>query len=1270
MRGTPSTPSSADAANHASAEALDINAERGAGGDAARVPADATPLSADAAEQEAAPALDIDRGREAGAARIAAIADAASGAAAAQTAQELAAVLRRACAAAFLCSGFRFATFDAAADSLRYHAAFPALAAGNDEMGWRAVRERRPQAVQSRDGAPAVLSAPALADGEPLGVLVVTGAAEFGAEDARVLEALAAIAGSALARLRMVDEHTAAMIALQANEDLELRVEERTRELAHANDALAAEVQQHRAAREELLQRTLELEVVFRALPDLYFRLADDGRILSYRAGAENGLYVPPEVFLNRRMQDVLPADVGEKFDAAAERVRATGQGTSIEYTLDLPDGERGAFEARIVPLVPGELAAVVRDITAAKQAEAALRASEESYRGLFDHLTELVYILDLEGRFVNVNEAVLRAYGYTREELLGQTPAILADEKVDLADTMERIGRAVNGEPQRFEWWARRKDGSVFPKEVSLARSTYFGQDAVIAVGRDITERVEAEQALRAREEHFRRLIEHASDLVSIIGADGTILYESEAVERMYGYTVEEGIGTSAWERVHPDDHAHVAAALAGVASNPGMTGSAEFRYRARSGEWRFVEAVGKTLTDNVADGIVINTRDVTARRQAEEALRESEERYRALIENGHDIIVILDPETGIIRYQSPSMERILGYAPGDLANRSVFELVHPDDLPGGLAAIAGSVANPGITRSAEYRFLHKDGTWRRLETFGRTFSPDSAEQGLVFNTRDITDRKEAEDALRRSESHFRRLIENSQDTICIVAATGAMTYMSPSSLAMLGYPPEALVGQSAFDFIHPDDAPQVASEIGKVFATPGYTGHVEYRFRHADGSWRYVEAFGQTLSPDSAEEGLVANTRDVTERRLAEEALRRATAEAEAANRAKSEFLSRMSHELRTPMNSILGFAQLLERAELPPHQQRGVQHILTAGRHLLRLINEVLDIARIESGRQQLSLEPVRLGAVLNEATVLAKPLAAQRGITLEGMEAPCDTMFVRADRQRLVQVLLNLLSNAVKYNRPGGEVRLGWEMIPAGEGGDPRVRLRVQDTGVGIAPEKLDQLFVPFARLGAEYSDVEGTGLGLALSQRLVEAMGGEMVLERSDDAGSSFAVDLVLSRDPVEGLALRSGGSAPRELPAPRVSPVTLLYVEDNLANLSLVETILAARPGWKTIPALQGRLGAELACEHVPDLVLLDLHLPDVQGDEVLRRLRADKRTAKIPVVMISADATPRTIDRLRAQGADAYLTKPLDVDEFLSTIDRLLPAPEPAAAA
>jgi PAS domain S-box-containing protein len=1264
MRGTSSTPLAAGPAEPLSAPAPAFGIDPGfQAGAADGIAADSIPSPAAPAAQPFAPdpAFPIGRGREAGAGRIRALADAASGAAEARSPAELAAVLRRACSAAALpCDGFRFATYDAAADALRCHAAFPALATGPDETGWTAIRARRSQRARTRDGRGAVLGAPVAAGEDILGVLVLStaDAPGYGDGDVQLVEALAAIAASALRRMALAE-------ALRASEGLEQRVDERTRELAHANDALEAEVQQHRAAREELLQRTLELEVVFRALPDLYFRLADDGRILSYRAGSENGLYVDPEAFLDRRLQDVMPPEVGARFDAACAEVRRTGQVASMEYTLPAPgEPAERAYEARLVPLMPGELAAVVRDITEGRQAEAALRASEESYRGLFDNLTELVYIQDLEGRFLNVNEAVLRTYGYTREELLGQTPEILAAPQVDLEDTRARFGRAVAGEPQRCEWWGRRKDGSIFPKDLSLARSTYFGQDAVIAVARDITERVEAEQALRAREEHFRRLIEHASDLVSIIGPDGVIRYESEAIERMYGYTVAEGIGTSAWDRVHPDDHAAVSAALARVAAHPGQTDSAEFRYRARCGEWRFVEAVGKTLTDDPQDGIVINTRDVTARRMAEEALRQSEERYRALIENGHDVIVILDPETGRIRYQSPSMERILGYAPGDLAERSVFELVHPDDRPGTLAAIARAAAAPGTTRHAEYRFRHRDGGWRSLETFGRTLSPDSAEQGLVFNTRDITERKEAEDALRDSERHFRRLIENGQDTICIVDPSGIMTYMSPSSLSMLGYAPEALVGRNAFEFIHPDDAPLVAVELEKVFAAPGFIGHVEYRFQHVDGGWRYLEAFGQTLSPTSAEDGLVANTRDVTERRLAEEALRRATAEAEAANRAKSEFLSRMSHELRTPMNSILGFAQLLERAALPAGQQRGVQHILTAGRHLLRLINEVLDIARIESGRQQLSLEPVRLDAVLQEALGLSRPLAAQAGVSLAGGESAADGLFVRADRQRLVQVLLNLLSNAIKYNHAGGGVRVEWEMVAGEEDEEGRVRLRVRDTGRGIAPEKLDELFVPFARLGAEFGDVEGTGLGLALSRRLVEAMGGELVLEGSGATGSSFAVELRTAHDPVAGLALRPAPPAPEPADEARAcAPVTLLYVEDNLANLCLVETILAARPGWRTIPALQGRLGAELAREHEPDLVLLDLHLPDVQGDEVLRRLRADKRTAGIPVVMISADATPRTIDRLRAQGADAYLTKPLDVDEFLSTIDRLLPA-------
>jgi len=263
---------------------------------------------------------------------------------------------------------------------------------------------------------------------------------------------------------------------------------------------------------------------------------------------------------------------------------------------------------------------------------------------------------------------------------------------------------------------------------------------------------------------------------------------------------------------------------------------------------------------------------------------------------------------------------------------------------------------------------------------------------------------------------------------------------------------------------------------------------------------------------------------------------------------------------------------------------------------------------------------------------------------------------DDAFAQADRQRLVQVLLNLLSNAIKYNRAGGEVNVS---CVRADGAHDRWTIRVDDTGRGIANDRIDQLFTPFARLGAEQTDVEGTGLGLALSRRLCEAMGGALTLERTGATGSTFSIQVDGASDPLH--ALEDTGTYPA-IAAPH-REATLLYVEDNLANLSLVETILLSRPGWRTIPALQGQLGVELAREHVPDVVLLDLHLPDIGGDEVLRRLRADPRTSSIPVIVVSADATPTSLDRLRQAGADAYLTKPLDVDDFLATVERFLPS-------
>jgi signal transduction histidine kinase/CheY-like chemotaxis protein len=391
-----------------------------------------------------------------------------------------------------------------------------------------------------------------------------------------------------------------------------------------------------------------------------------------------------------------------------------------------------------------------------------------------------------------------------------------------------------------------------------------------------------------------------------------------------------------------------------------------------------------------------------------------------------------------------------------------------------------------------------------------------------------------------------------------------------------------------------------------------------------------------------------------DIAERRNAEEALRHAAEHAFSASHAKSEFLSRMSHELRTPLNAVLGFAQLLE-LDLDGRQRDQVQTIRTAGRHLLDLINDVLDVSRIEAGQMQLSLEPVSVEPVVREAADLVAPLAASRRITVRTeLHTPADGRVV-ADAQRLRQVLLNLLSNAVKYNHEGGEVRVRVERDRR------RLRLAVSDTGPGIPPDKLGRLFQPFDRLGAEHSEVEGTGLGLAISHGLITAMGGAIRAE-SGPQGTTFWVELEIAE--TAATELLGTGRMPLDARPPgwlERRRGTVLYVEDNLANLRLIRSILELRPGIDLVPATQGRLAFELAHAHRVDLVLLDLNLPDMRGEDVLQRLRADERTRHVPVVVVSADATPRQIDRLRAVGARAYLTKPLDVEEFLSVLDEAL---------
>ncbi len=633
----------------------------------------------------------------------------------------------------------------------------------------------------------------------------------------------------------------------------------------------------------------------------------------------------------------------------------------------------------------------------------------------------------------------------------------------------------------------------------------------------------------------------------------------------------------------------------------------------------------------------------------------------FAAVIDHAVTAMVICDPhQPGMpIVFTNPAFSTITGYAREEALGRNCRFLQGPDTDASCVEAIrmALSLEMPfrGLLRN--YR---KDGTpfWNEL-TIKPVFDDRDTLVNYVGMLMDVTARIEVMETLQRSQENYRHLFDtNPLPCWAYDLSTFEFLEVNQAAVTHYGYSREEFLTMTLAELVAPEDAPDLR---GVVDALHGRTEmETVWRHRKKDGTPIEIECASAGITFAGRAARLVI-AHDVTERNRAVEH-RRAKEEAERANEAKSDFLSRMSHELRTPLNAILGFSQLLELDVLTKSQSDSVQHIVGGGRHLLKLIDEVLDIARVESGRIELSLESLSIDELVNEALSLIAPLAAARGITLTTQtDAPSQPggPYVKADRQRLRQVLLNLLSNAVKYNREKGSVT-----ITRAEASTGRLRIRIADTGAGIPAHLRARLFMPFDRLGAEQTGVQGTGLGLSLSKHLMEVMDGCLGLEENpaDGGGAAFFVELPLGEEPA---ATVGHGDASAVLDAiglrSLTGPRTLLYVEDNLANITLVERLLAAYPNIHLISAMQGTLGLDLARQHRPDLILLDTHLPDLPGWELLERLRADDDTRAIPVVVVSADAMQRQADRLVRAGARAYLTKPLNVRKFLETVRDVL---------
>jgi PAS domain S-box-containing protein len=524
--------------------------------------------------------------------------------------------------------------------------------------------------------------------------------------------------------------------------------------------------------------------------------------------------------------------------------------------------------------------------------------------------------------------------------------------------------------------------------------------------------------------------------------------------------------------------------------------------------------------------------------------------------------------------------------------------------------------------------------------------------------------------------------ILTSASFSIIATDEAGIIQLFNVGAERMLGYAADEMVDRVSPSDIHdPQEVKERAETLSRELGTtiaPGFEALAykasrgiedvyELTYICKDGS-RFPALVSITALRDDhgAIIGYLLIGADNSMRKRAESELKQAMAAADQANRAKSDFLSSMSHELRTPLNAILGFAQLLETgAPSPtPTQKRNIEQILKAGWYLLELINEVLDLALIESGRLTLSNEPVSLAEVLTECRAMIEPQARSRGIGMTFPQFPVPR-FITADRTRVKQVLINLLFNAIKYNRPQGSV-----VVEAAAVAGSSIRISVRDTGIGLPPEHIDQLFQPFNRLGKEASAEEGSGIGLVVTKRLVDLMGGTIGVVSTLGQGSVFWVEFKTAGAPQFTIPLADAASAVRPK-VPDGTPLrTLLYVEDNPANLELVGQLIGRRTDLNMLSAADGSLGVEYARACLPEVILMDINLPGMSGIEAMKILRDDPVTAHIPIIALSANAVPRDIERALEAGFFNYITKPIKVSEFMEALDVALDHSRKAAGA
>ncbi len=909
-----------------------------------------------------------------------------------------------------------------------------------------------------------------------------------------------------------------------------------------------------------------------------------------------------------------------------------------------------------------------------------------------------MIFITDTKGIIEYVNPKMLALTGYNEDELMGKNPRLLnSGERLDV-DYKKLFKTLESGNQWVGEFKNKRKTGDFF--WVSAVISPIVDKNNKIthylAIEEDITIRKQTEASIIVLNETLERKVEERTQQLN----KAKILLEVELHERMtiehklrwnqsllelmadsspFGFLVVDNRTDEImycnerfikiWNIEHLADQISrgelknndiIPACIPMLMDVPAFAESCRPLQEVDNrvivdDEIAFVD--NKTIhrystqirgQDDEYFGRFYIFEDISLKQQGLLDAKKSTERYKTLSEASFDSIFF--SEKGVCIEQNQTAREVFGYTDEEAHGRYGTDWIVLEDR-----ALVMEHMISGYEKPYEVTALRKDGTTFPCVLSGKMIF-FKGRNVRVTSLHDITERRLAETELKKSELKFSFFMDQLPALIFMKNMESRMVYSNKAMHLALGS--DEWRDKSLYEIFDSEIADRIIADdkitiqAGKII--------IDESFFNLDGILHHYETQKFILQGHGDEIFIGGIAIDITERKTSEEELKKAKSEAEFANFAKSEFLSRMSHELRTPLNSILGFAQLMLMGELNPSQERNLNYIYTGGKHLLQLINEVLDIASIEAGQISLSIEATNFYSVLQEIKEGLEPQFIGKNIKFKLMESPTNLEFIMADHLRLKQILLNLLENSIKYSKDGAEITVSTETRVTPNMSN-NLRVIIKDNGFGISAENLRNIFNPFARLGAERTNIEGTGLGLVVVQKLLTAMGGFIEVESVESEGSIFAFELPLATHHPKINNINGGIDSPL-LNRVKSHVGSILYVEDNISSIELVKEILQSeRNGIQLILDSTGGSAVKLAIENQPDLILLDLDLPEMHGSKILKLLQIEEKTKKIPVVIVSANALTKMREDLLAHGASNYLSKPFDVIDFLWIIDKYI---------